>query len=55
MEAIPGATANIPPPTPDLPGKPTRYANSPEPSYPSRNFVTQIQHQLLFELTLQGF
>lgn len=32
MLARPGATARIPPPTPDFPGKPTRQANFPDPS-----------------------
>ena len=30
MDARPGAMAKIPPPTPDLPGRPTRQANSPD-------------------------
>lgn len=32
MLALPGTIARMPPPTPDLPGMPTRKANSPEPS-----------------------
>lgn len=32
IEARPGAMTRIPPPTPDLPGRPTEYANSPDPS-----------------------
>ena len=32
IEAMPGTTQRMPPPTPDLPGMPTRKANSPDPS-----------------------
>ena len=32
IDASPGTIARMPPPTPDLPGMPTRNANSPDPS-----------------------